>query len=232
MYHSITFGNKNTWDDWRLIPSSRPLFAPPEVKVASLDIPGTSSTLDMTELYGRILYGNRKGSFNFIVENDFRSWEVAYSDIMGYLHGKRMTAVLEDDPGFYYEGRFKVNQWNSGKDWSTIAIDYDVDPYKYHVGYEDEELLWSPYNPDGFAKNFMLLPVEETMEVSIVGRRLQIPPKLIVNHSMTVTYNETEHTLNEGTNVIQALILEPSAENTLTFTGNGVVSIDYRGGVL
>ena len=28
MYHSITIGDKNTWDDWHLIPATRPLFHP------------------------------------------------------------------------------------------------------------------------------------------------------------------------------------------------------------
>lgn len=31
MYHSITIGEKNTWDDWHLIPTSRPLVNPPSV---------------------------------------------------------------------------------------------------------------------------------------------------------------------------------------------------------
>lgn len=28
MYHSITIGDKNTWDDWKMIPVSRPVVAP------------------------------------------------------------------------------------------------------------------------------------------------------------------------------------------------------------
>ncbi len=40
MYHSITIGNKNTWDDWHLIPATRPLFNPPTVKTNMVNIPG------------------------------------------------------------------------------------------------------------------------------------------------------------------------------------------------
>ena len=41
MYHSITFDNeKNTWDDWHLIPSSRPLVAPPSIKSNYVDVAG------------------------------------------------------------------------------------------------------------------------------------------------------------------------------------------------
>lgn len=29
---SVTFGDKNTWDDWKIIPSIRPVFTPPKQK--------------------------------------------------------------------------------------------------------------------------------------------------------------------------------------------------------
>lgn len=58
------------------------------------------------------------------------SWATLYSEIMTFLHGKSGKLVLEDDPGYYYEGRFKVNPWKSEESWSTIAIDYKLSPYK------------------------------------------------------------------------------------------------------
>ena len=44
MYHSITIGDKNTWDDWKMIPVSRPVVAPPVEKVLSVDVPGRDGT--------------------------------------------------------------------------------------------------------------------------------------------------------------------------------------------
>ena len=99
MYHSITFGDKNTWDDWHLVPTSRPLFNPPPPKVKTLDIPGGDSLVDLsTSLTGYPVYGNREGSVEFMAENGFRAWQDLYSDIMDYLHGRTMRAILEDDP--------------------------------------------------------------------------------------------------------------------------------------
>lgn len=104
MYHSITFGTKNTWDDWHLIPTSRPVFNPPSVKTNLIEIPGGDGALDLTTaLAGRPLYKNRTGSIEFFVENDFRDWAVLYSEIMVYLHGQKMRAVLEDDPSYYVQ---------------------------------------------------------------------------------------------------------------------------------
>ena len=110
MYHSVTFGDKNTWDDWRLVPASRPVFNPPAQKVTTLDIPGGDGVIDLSQsLTGYPVYQNRTGSIEFIVMNDFKPWHMAYSDIMDYLHGQKLRAVLEDDPEYFYEGRFTVN---------------------------------------------------------------------------------------------------------------------------
>ncbi|MFQ7856408.1 MAG: hypothetical protein ACLRIS_15995 [Flavonifractor plautii] len=36
--------------------------------------------------------------------NDFKPWHMAYSDIMDYLHGQKLRAVLEDDPEYFTRG--------------------------------------------------------------------------------------------------------------------------------
>lgn len=60
MYHSITIGDKNTWDDWHLIPATRPLFNPPTVKENMVNIPGGDGVLDLTaSLAGRPTYNNQ-----------------------------------------------------------------------------------------------------------------------------------------------------------------------------
>ena len=83
MYHSITIGEKNTWDDWHLIPTSRPLFSAPKVKENIIDIPGADGSLDLTiALTGRPTYENRIGSWTFAVQNGFKDWTELYSEIM------------------------------------------------------------------------------------------------------------------------------------------------------
>lgn len=126
MYHSVTFGSMNSWDNWHLIPTSRPVFNPPDVKEQYVDIPGGNGVLDLTDtLNGQVTYGNRNGSMEFIVATDskynnqgdlrdkYGQWQDRYMTIANYLHGKKLRAVLEDDPYWYYEGRFKINQWKS-----------------------------------------------------------------------------------------------------------------------
>lgn len=143
MYHSITFGDKNTWDDWHLIPSSLPVFSPPGVKTNYIDIPGKSGSIDVTEsLTGHPLYNSREGSFEFYVIPDYATWVETFTMISRYLHGQAMDAVLEDDRGYRYHGRFSVNSYKSEKDWDKIVIDYHVDPYKL----EWTDWLWDPFS--------------------------------------------------------------------------------------
>ena len=50
MYHSITFANeKNTWDDWRLIPSSPPLVVPPSIKADYVGVAGVDCGIDLSD---------------------------------------------------------------------------------------------------------------------------------------------------------------------------------------
>jgi hypothetical protein len=243
MYHSIIFGDKNTWADWYLIPSSRPVFNPPEPKTKFVDIPGADWHLDLsTSLTGDIAYSSRTGSIEFIVDNGYLSdynasaWHVLYSDILNYLHGKLMKTTLEDDPSFYYEGRFSVNEWKSEPHNSKIVIDYTISPYKYEAFSSLEDWEWDSFDFEtGIVREYKDLRVDNKLEFVIVGRRMSVTPSFIVKSDdgkgLKVKFNGTTYDLPDGTSrVVNIKTVE--GENTLTFIGNGTVSIDYRGGCL
>ena len=238
MYHSITFGDKNTWDDWHLIPSKRPSFNPPTVKSQYVDIPGGNGVLDLTEsLTGYPLYNTRTGSWEFYVENGFKPWDELYSEISNYLHGQKLRAILEDDPGFYYEGRFTVDEWNSDSWWSTITIGYDVYPYKKELTSSLEDWLWDPFNFEtGIVREYGELEVNDTLTLEIPSRQEYICPKIIVTSSdgtgMNLQYNSKTYHLNDGENLLPEVTFGGGVVVTLKFTGNGMVSVDYQGGSL
>ena len=137
MYHSITIGEKNTYDDWHLVASERPVVVPAAPKMRYIDIPGANGSIDLTDaLAGRASLSNREGSFEFYVLNDYPGydWAALYGEIAQYLHGRKFKMTLEDDPNYYYEGRFAINAWKSQPDWSRLTIDYNLDPHKYWQG--------------------------------------------------------------------------------------------------
>lgn len=145
MYYSIDFGDldeygvfrseANTWDDWYLIPSSRPTIVTPQSKVNFVSIPGRHGSINLTNyLRGtRPSYGPRTGSLEFYVDNDHEHWMNIRKKIGNVLHGKRIKMVLEDEPVYYYEGRFVFNAWKSDANFSKVVIDYQLDPYKYSI---------------------------------------------------------------------------------------------------
>ena len=234
MYHSITIGTKNTWDDWHLIPKSRPLFNPPQVKTNYVDIPGGDGVLDLTtSLSGRPLYKNRTGSWEFYVENDFRDWAVLFSEIMNYLQGQKFQAILEDDPLYFYEGRFSVNAWKSDPGQSLITLDYDVSPYKKEIDGVNDNWLWDTFNFEtDIIRNYKDLPVKGSLEVAVIGSIMPSVPTIITSTTgFTVEFKGILYRLVKGINIIDEIIME-NGENVLLFTGTGTITIECDGGLL
>lgn len=252
MYHSITFGDKNTWDDWHLVPTSRPLFKPPPPKVKTLDIPGGDSLVDLsTSLTGYPVYSNREGSVEFMAENGFRPWSDLYSDIMDYLHGRTMRAILEDDPEYFYEGRFAVNEWKSEKDCSKIVIDYSVRPYKRFIRSSLYDWKWDPFNftkDIAFTKCFKEVPVgTEFVRCNfipeLVGRAPTCPRFIVktenncgmdirfVNH---LTGIDVTRLAPDGGNQFPEMVFvnEPPDIYFKCVNGTGTISIDFMQGRL
>ena len=254
MYHSITFQTvpkndkdpgvlKNTWDDWHLIPESRPLFLPPDVKTDYFDIPGVDFHGDFTEaLAGEVLYKARTGSIEFIVMNGYQDWNVIYSEIMNFVHGQRFRVFLEDDLFYYYEGRISVNKWRSEKSYSRIVFDYDVSPYKIEQYSTKDGWIWDPFDfSTGVIREYKDLVVNGTLSVTVVGSRKTTIPKFIA----TVTGDEIIVTWSGApgknfslkTCTVDNPMKFPDIKiknnvTTMTFKGNGRVTIDYRGGSL
>lgn len=157
--HSINFAYNNpslteinTWDDWHIVASTRPVITPPSPKTKFVDIPGGNGTLDLTEvLTNSVTYNDRTGDIEFIVLNpnisvleydvdnlpklnpDYGRWAEVYSMIMNSIHGQSVQLRLADDKDVYYGGRVWINQWRSNKEYSTITISYNLYPYKMRI---------------------------------------------------------------------------------------------------
>lgn len=121
-------GTIHTYDDLNMIPKLPIAFAPPQPKYVIFDIPGADGEIDLTDaLTGNIFYNNRKGSIEFLVLSG-ADYLQSYEDALQAFDGDKKTVVLDDQPGTNYTGRFWVNRWKSFEGYSTIVIDYDVDP--------------------------------------------------------------------------------------------------------
>lgn len=251
MIQSITFGDKNTWDDWKILPTERPVFAPPKPKTTYIDIPGGNGALDLSEsLTGYPIFENRTGAFKFRVMNDYVEWYERYTEIMEHLHGKQMNAVLADDPNYFYRGRFTVDSWNSGDTWSEITIGYTVEPYKWSVTSSTEPWVWDDFN---FNDGMMLDEVFSNIAINspsdwsnknfegILFGKAPISPIFNVSEDssgLTVRFindylgiDKTVY-LTDGMNSIPDFIFYGQDSYTLMFKGVGTLSMEFRIGRL
>lgn len=225
--HTVTFGDKNTWKDWHLIPvsGSIPIPAAPQPKTEYVDIPGADGQLDYSEVLAGIKYQNRTGSWEFYAMLDGTTWAQRYSEILNYLQGKRMNIILSDDPGFYYTGRFAVNEWRSDEHWSQIAIDYVLDPYKIPVNTTSiYDWLWNElFGNTIYYGTFDVVNTKARNLINDTGA--SIPISFQCTSPMTVEFGGQTINLNSGFNT-SALTIVPG-NNYMTFNGNGRVIVDY-----
>lgn len=239
--HSVTFGNKNCWDEWGLIPTSKPVIAPPTVKVKQIDIPGLNGSLDLsTVLTGYPTYNNRTGTLDFLLAPGRGYWENVKAEVMRHLHGRRMNLYLADDPDHYYFGMFSVNALKSDAKTNGLSIDYNLYPFRRDILMSDEPWLWDPFNFEtGVIRNWSSLTVDGSLVLEIDDCEEPVIPTVTASTAMTLvhqyyTYNgeerSTTYEIPSGTST-PGLTLKPGL-NVLTFTGNGTIGFSYRGGIL
>ena len=227
MYHSIIISGKNTYGEWGMVPATRPLVSPPEVKTTYVDLPSSHGSLDYTSmLLGETPYGQREGSWEFVLRPG-REWAAVYSSLLNYLHGARHTVILEDDPAFQYAGRLSVNAWKSDAEDSSITIDYSLDPFKYSTASSDDaDWLWDDLFVDYI--RYGTFEVTGTKHRNFINLGLKPAiPTFTCSAPMDVQFNGRTFSLVRGKNSNANLALAPG-DNLMVFSGNGTVTAAYR----
>ena len=229
----IWIDDKHTEKDWGLIWTDVEI-SPPDPQTKYLEIPGRNGSLDLTEaLGGGVRYSNRSVKNTFILpDRNIALWHDTYSEIMNYCHGKYRKVTLDSDPAFYYLGRLSVTSVKEDAAHSTVVISCNAEPYKYEINTSMEDWLWDPFNFEtGIIRNYKNISISGSKTVTIQGRAMPVPLVVTASAAMTVKYKGKTYNLAAGENRPAGLILG-EGENALVFSGNGTVSINYRGGSL
>ena len=138
--HSITFveydessaeiiSRKNTWTDFHLVPTERPMIGVPSPKYTLVPIPGTNKIFDATDyMPGGLTFSRRTGQWSFNIDNEqWESWYDAKNALEYFINGKRLYCALADDPNTYYLGTFIASGWDDGEEYSQVTISYEID---------------------------------------------------------------------------------------------------------
>lgn len=241
-YHSLLIGKNdewiNTWENWHVVPTSRPLVNPPEVATEYVEIPGSDGALDFTEaLAGKPIYKTRTGSWEFMVLNGYQDWVVLYDHLLTYLHGHEFDVVLVDDPYNVYHGRLTLNEWRSEEHNSTITIDYTLEPYKKMSSTYVEDWLWDDLTvsgESGYKIQYGKFDVNGDRYRTFYNKMdKQLEFTLECTSEMTVTFAGKTYDLYAGANKSQRfrppLYLSPGYSE-FKFSGHGQVNVIYDRG--
>lgn len=228
----------HTYNDWFLIPSSRPTVAMPGTDAKFITLPGRDGDFDLSEWIrkDRPAYRNRSGSFEFYVENDREYFITIFQKVYNSLHGKKFKMVLsDDDPGYYYEGRFAVSESRSDPNWSVIKIDYNLQPWKRRCREIKDGTIWDTMN---FEADYDYDPWNPNeIEVSgggfwdVWGDGYPFPIEVTgISGSVDVTFGEETQTVSAGET--KKIGHAKYGSQRITFSGTGTVSVNWRGGSL
>lgn len=211
----IQFGNKHTYDDWKLVITDKVLGLPTP-KISSVEVEGADSSIDTSEvLAGEIKFSNRTLEFELTMTTDYNDYNELITEIANYLHGRKLKIILDDDSDYYYLGRCSINQWTSDQRIGKIVISCDCEPYKYSLR---PIVITSKVNGITYVK--------------VVGKRMTVTPIIEVSNDMEIIVDGKNNNLYaDGTNEILDLFIKEGV-NTLVFKGNGEVKISYTGGEL
>lgn len=233
---------KDTWNDWHLIPNERPSFQPPAVKTNYQGLDGTDTVIDLTTaVAGYVPHDRREGSWEWHVVNDYGHWATRYSQIMNFLQQREVVAILEDDAGYCYRGRFSVNQWRSDPERSKIVIDYSVLPHKYEVLSSNNLWLWDPFSFEtGVIRTLGQIAVSGTSYATIVGSPSPWQPSFVFDNVTSDTFtvkdefHNVERTLTKAEAnsnyefVFSNIVLRPlETDITGTYSDNTSYQDDY-----
>lgn len=225
----------NTWTDWYLIPTSRPTMTMPGAQNRFVEVPGMNGSYDLSNyLTPDVVYQDRSGSFEFIVDNDHENWLSIYRKIAVFLHGRRLKMILTDDPNWYYLGRFTLNEWKSDQARSSVSISYRVDPFKYSI-YPDytENVIWDTFcfeRDYDWSQLWHIEVNDETKEIEILasGFPSVLKARMVSEGNIGIAYGTGSVGLTAINQEVTIGKSSASANSVLRIVGTGIIDIGFQ----
>lgn len=230
----VTFDERiHTWRDWGLNLVS--IYIPmPDPKNQIRDIPGGDGNIDLTEINGRPAYNDREGvelAFD-LIDEDYKVWFMKYSEFAKEIHGKKVKMVLDDELDHYYMVRLNLDGQKTNPVYGEITLSGTAEPFKYDHVASNEPWKWDSFNfRTGVIRNLRDLVISNTNHtVKILGAGIDNPPVFIVSeaNNLRLTHEGRTYVLKVGRNRFPAVRVGEE-DVTLTFSGMGKLSIEYRG---
>lgn len=233
MYPSVTISGTDMFRTYQAPLKELHSVQPPELKSFFQDVPGSDGSVDLTTINaGRPTYNRREITMHFTCEQPANRWSGIMSELLRKFHGQEGKIIFEDDPDYYYIGRMELSEYERNVLTGSFTITVNAEPYKYELFSSLEPWKWGPLNlRTGIIRSYGNLQVNGTKELIIPGTDRYVIPEFEVTGTISLTFNDTVYPLKAGKNKIYDVVIG-TGKNSLVFTGNGTVSVNYRGGIL
>ncbi len=213
--NGVTFGNIHSYHDLHLILAPFTP-APAEPQTNFLQIPGRDGLLDLTETNGEVKFNAREFVFTFTVApGDTLTFDERVSVVSNALNGLRCKITLDRDPGYYWQGRCAMSEYNQDRNIGQIEVTATVDPYKLK---QNATVVSSSIS-------------STQKSVTLQNGRMSVVPTIDCTGACTVVFGESTHSLKAGTHRIPAVRLV-EGKNTLKVSGTGKITFTYQEGAL
>lgn len=171
---------------------------PPEPKTEVVEIP-FGEDIDITDAFGEVNFSGRTQKIDFLAFCGGDEFHDLMSQIMALLHGQRSTYELSFDPGFTYQGRWRITDQDfSDKRFGRFSVEIDCDPWKIKP---DREYTFNAY--------------PAVTKIFDSGRKT-VRPEVTTQQDVYVTFKGMTETFAKGTHS-SANLAFTWGENTATF---------------
>lgn len=126
----IKLGGKSTYDDYGLFIAPTPTIEPAEPKTMYVDIPYGDGSIDLSEsITGNVVYNDREINFTMFFLGDDITAASVEKRLKNELHGKKMQIEMPQFPGYFFEGRVKIEKSTIEKSVAYFPVSVTASPY-------------------------------------------------------------------------------------------------------
>ncbi len=209
MANGVKFGDKHSINDWNLLLVSKNIESP-KIKKIEVEIPGSDSVKDLTDVFG-IKYYNRDLIFDFDIFSDYSNWWELHKDISNYLHGKKLKITLDQDNQYYYYGRCEISSFSNTKNVAHISILCNCEPYKFKL-----------------AETVKTYDVIEG-EVCIFSNLFkEVVPTISIENDIIFKFEDVQYSLSAGTHKNLNISLKEGNNTFEIISGSGNLTLTYQ----
>lgn len=234
----ITFNGKHTYRDLGLIITSKTIGMPERTPIL-MRPPYSNVPIDLSNLYGHTVYGDRSYKLEFLLRdpNSYSKPALAakLTAVLNWVEGAMGRQPLIDDvePEYYYLAEpIKAPTWNELLTCGKFAVEWTCNPYRVAVAAEGDD-RWNPFNFE--------MGVSQAVSYNVVGSQSFIlinpsselvQPTITTNAPMTITLNN-EAPIDLVAGITTALnqaypVSLLLGANYITVSGTGMIAFEWH----